>query len=139
MKNVIKNTIMGMATLLLTLPIVASAYDEPEPTCVIPDVRFDDLGILADKVTSAIFLSDNLFKTRVQDRLYSTAMNAESKISKFKLDDAIDKLDAIVTKIDDLLSAPKPKVTKGKEYLAEEISSLAVDTIECIMDFQDPD
>ena len=65
--------------------------------------------------------------------MWSKAMAAESYVAEHKYADAIGKLDDIVTKVSDLLDAPKEKIHAMD---GEAILDLTMDAIYCVSDLQ---
>ena len=121
MKKVIGKSIILLTTALLFASFSAGAAAE----CT----KDEALGAVK-KLNNVIVHSDFIGRgaQRAQDGLEAKAMTAGGKVEVNKYDDALQKLEEIVLKVDDLAGAPKPKLSEDG---ANQISGAAMTAMDC--------
>jgi hypothetical protein len=124
MKDVIGRSILVFATALLFTSLSASAAAE----CT----KVEALGAVTELqkliVNSSEFIGRGA--QRAQDGLEAKAMTAGGKVEVNKYDDALQKLEEVVLKVDDLVGAPKPKLSENG---ANQISRAAMTAMDCVV------
>lgn len=127
-----KNLILGVAAACMLMPLMASAHDEE---CANRDQANEHIGLLKEAIDNASYYERGKLDLNSRDEqgMWSKAMAAESYVAEHKYADAIGKLDDIVTKVSDLLDAPKEKIHAMD---GEAILDLTMDAIYCVSDLQ---
>jgi hypothetical protein len=124
MKQVLGKSVVVLATALVFASFSASAAAE----CT------KDEAIDAVEKLHYVIVNSNEFMgrgaQRAQDGLDAKAMTASGKVEVNKYDDALQKLEEIVLKVDDLAGAPKPKLTDDG---ANQISTAAMTAMDCVV------
>jgi len=124
MIDVIGKSIILLATALLCVSFSARAAAE----CT----KDEALGAVATLqgliVNSTEFTGPGA--QRAQDGLEAKAMTAGGKIEVNKYDDALQKLEEIVLKVDDLVGAPKSKLTEDG---GNQIGGAAMTVMDCVV------
>lgn len=123
MKDVLGKSVLVIATALLFTAFSATAAAE----CT----KDEALGAVK-KLNYVIVHSDFIGRgaQRAQDGLEAKAMTAGGKVEVNKYDDALQKLEEIVLKVDDLVGAPKPKLSEDG---ANQISGAAMTAMDCVV------
>lgn len=124
MKSVIGKSMMLLATALLCASFSASAAAE----CT-KDEALGAVATLQDLIVNSTEFTGRGAQ-RAQDGLEAKAMTAGGKIEVNKYDDALQKLEEIVLKVDDLVGAPKPKLSEDG---ANQISGAAMTAMDCVV------
>ena len=125
MKNVIRKAVMVIATSVLFTSYSANASEECE-------LLISDLVEII--FTAPVSKTDGFTGKRGKyDKmgLEGKAKAANTKLEAWKVDDAMDKLDSILGKVDDLANAPKQK-QKLTDNWATYIGDATMDAVDCI-------
>jgi len=131
--NMKKQMALGVAVALaIVMPGLAGAHDEE---CANRDQANEHIGWLKDAIDSAEYFRRGSVDPNSRDEqgMWAKALAAEAYVAEHKYADAIGKLDDIVTKVTDLLAAPKQKID---EMGGEAILDTAMDAIYCVSDLQ---
>lgn len=127
-----KKISLGIFAACLLLPALASAHNEE---CTNRDQANEHIGMVKDAVDSADYFKRGKLDSDSKDEkgMWIKAKAAEAYVAEHKYADAIGKLDDIVTKVTDLLDAPKEKIDAMH---GEAILDLTMDAIYCVSDLQ---
>ena len=127
-----KKLSIGVVAACLLVPALASAHDEE---CTNRDEANEHIGWVMDAVDSADYFKRGKLDLDSRDEkgMWIKAEAAKAYVAEHKYADAIGKLDDIVTKVTDLLDAPKEKID---EMGGEAILATTIDAIYCVGDLQ---
>ena len=122
-----KNLILGVTAACMLMPLMASADDT---TCVSRGEAEAHIAAVSDAIVGTGFYGK---RGKDQSGLISKALAAKSYVTDHKYSDAISKLDDIVTKVTNLLDAPKEKIDAlGGELIVD----TTIDAMYCVSDLQ---
>jgi len=124
MKDILSKSALVFATTLLFMSFSVGAAAE----CT------KDEALAAVEKLRHVIMNSNEFMgrgaQRAQDGLDAKAMTAGGKVEVNKYDDALQKLEEIVLKVDDLVGAPKSKLSEDG---ANQISATAMTAMDCVV------
>ena len=140
MKNVIRKVIVGMGTLLLTVPLVANAhYDD----CKYTKEAYTHIDLVVKAINDAKFAESRGKPTKRgsvdesmpvdQANLIAKAQTALAYVAEGKYGDAASKLEGIIVKVEKLLAAD-PKKMKIDYDAGQHIVDKTLDASYCVVD-----
>ena len=131
MKNVIRKAVVMFGTSLLLMSFNANASEECASLIQVLETAIFETDLYPQETVSKEGFTG---KRNEMDRngLISKAVAAKIKIESWKVEDSMDKLLAIIDKVDDLTNTPNPSKQKLTDDSATIISNKAMDALDCV-------